>query len=142
MVLTFILGLGENYKGQKEYDFIFSESEEEVIQGEAWTTQKAIDYGLTPPGIECIAAVARVCIDPDDIDIELVQEVDEFTIQDAVEGIVALGWEVDPPITQRTKRLVFRFGEDFKNIKDKFYSRDINIELNKISEVKFNNDDL
>lgn len=138
MVLAYIQGLGKNYKSENEYEFIFCESEDDVIQGEEWNRQRAVDYGVTPPSVDCVTGISRIVIDPEDIDLELVQEIDGFTVLDAVDGIVSLGWEVDPPVTHRTKRLVFKYGESFTDVKNKFYTRDIDIELMITDKNKIN----
>ena len=49
---------------------------------------------------------------------------------DSVDGIIALGWEMDEDVKNR---LVFRFGETEENIKNKLYSRDLILEFEKIS---------
>ena len=50
-------------------------------------------------------------------------------MMDAMDDIVALGWEKDE--SDYRKRLVFRFGEEEDKIKDKLYERDIVLEFEK-----------
>jgi hypothetical protein len=49
---------------------------------------------------------------------------------DAMEDIIALGWETDESCGEN-KRLVFKFGESEKSINDKLYERDIVLEFEK-----------
>ena len=54
-------------------------------------------------------------------------------MMDAMDGVIALAWENetdDIDFTQET-RLVFKFGEDEKSVKDKLYGRDIVLEFEK-----------
>ena len=61
------------------------------------------------------------------------QNSDFFSMVDAIDGIVALAWENednDIDFNHHT-RLVFRFGDDEKSVKDKLYERDIVLEFEK-----------
>jgi len=48
---------------------------------------------------------------------------------DAMDDVVALAWEKED--SENKKRLVFRFGEEEKIIKDKLYERDFILEFEK-----------
>jgi hypothetical protein len=48
---------------------------------------------------------------------------------DAMDDVVALAWEKEEEIHK--KRLVFRFGETEKDIKDKLYENDLILEFEK-----------
>ena len=63
----------------------------------------------------------------------LIQDSDFFSMIDALDDVIALAWESDDSDINfdMTKRLVFRFGEDEKTIKDKLYERDIVLEFEK-----------
>jgi L,D-peptidoglycan transpeptidase YkuD (ErfK/YbiS/YcfS/YnhG family) len=52
---------------------------------------------------------------------------------DSLDDVIALGWESEDSNTnfETEKRLVFRFGEDEKTIKEKLYERDIVLEFEK-----------
>jgi L,D-peptidoglycan transpeptidase YkuD (ErfK/YbiS/YcfS/YnhG family) len=52
---------------------------------------------------------------------------------DALDGVIALGWEEENDLIDfnQMKRLVFKFGESEKDIKDKLYERDIVLEFEK-----------
>jgi len=60
--------------------------------------------------------------------LELVQNSDFFSVYDAVEDVIALGWEKSDSehvIDDNYTRLVFRFGDSVKSVEDKLYERDI-----------------
>jgi hypothetical protein len=63
------------------------------------------------------------------IKLELVQNSDYFCMSDAMDGVVALGWEIED--YEENKRLVFKFGEEEKTVKDKLYEKDLILEFEK-----------
>jgi hypothetical protein len=63
-----------------------------------------------------------------DIELELVQNSDFFSVYDAVEDVISLGWEKSDSefvVDSKYKRLVFRYGDTVKSVEDKLYERDI-----------------
>jgi hypothetical protein len=46
-----------------------------------------------------------------------------------MDGVVALGWEIED--YEENKRLVFKFGEEEKTVKDKLYEKDLILEFEK-----------
>jgi len=127
--LIYINGLGPNYKGDNIYEFIFSDTTED-IWGENWESKPANGYP-SPPDIEYIKKVGT--LKKDSIVLDLVQESDVFSVLDAIDGVIALGWEkenneVDFSIV---KRLVFKYGDTEQEVKDKLYERDIVLEFEK-----------
>jgi hypothetical protein len=120
--LIYINGLGSNYKGENIYEFIFSDSIEE-IWGEDWDSRPANGYP-SPPDIEYVTKVGMLTTKK--FTLELIQNSDVFSVQDSLDGVIALGWEKEEDIDfSLTKRLVFQFGDDEQKIKDKLYERDI-----------------
>ncbi|NBU82476.1 MAG: hypothetical protein EBS55_12585 [Flavobacteriaceae bacterium] len=126
--LIYINGLGPNFKGQNIYEFIFSETKE--VWGENWESKPANGYPH-PPDIEYVTKVG--VLNKDGISFDLVQESDVFSVVDCMDGVLALGWEKenDNIDFSLTKRLVFHFGEEEQQIKDKLYERDIVLEFEK-----------
>jgi hypothetical protein len=60
-----------------------------------------------------------------------VQESDSFAVWDAVDGIVALGWEnMEGYDEYPEKRLFFTFGEEISSVEDKLYEKDMVINYN------------
>ena len=88
MRLIYVNELGPNYKGDNIYEFIFSDVEE--VWGEDWDSEPASGKPL-PPNVEYIKKVG--VLRNSDIELELVQNSDFFSVYDAVEDVISLGWE-------------------------------------------------
>lgn len=127
--LIYINGLGPNYKGDNIYEFIFSDVKEDVWD-ESWDS-KPSNGNPIPPNIEFIKKVG--VLKNAEIKLSLIQDSDFFSMIDAVDDVIALGWENEDSETnfELNKRLVFRFGEEEKIIKNKLYERDIVLEFDK-----------
>lgn len=122
--LIYVNGLGPNYKGDNIYEFIFSNTVN--VFGENWESRPCNQYPQ-PPDIKHIKKVG--ILKNTEIELELIQNSDFFSMMDAMDDVVALAWEKDEYETK--KRLVFRFGEEEQIIKDKLYERDIILEFEK-----------
>ena len=127
--LIYVNGLGPNYKGDNIYEFIFSDVKDEVW-GESWESKPSNGNPL-PPNIEFIRKVG--VLKNAEIKLSLIQDSDFFSMIDALDDVIALAWESDDSDINFDieKRLVFRYGEDEKKIKDKLYERDIVLEFDK-----------
>ena len=93
--------------------------------GEDWDSEPASGKPL-PPNVEYIKKVG--VLRNSDIELELVQNSDFFSVYDAVEDVIALGWEKSDSefvVDSNYKRLVFRYGDTVKSVEDKLYERDI-----------------
>lgn len=122
--LIYVNGLGPNYKGDNIYEFIFSDTLK--VWGEYWESKPCNQYPQ-PPELKYVKKVG--VLKNTDVELELIQNSDFFSMMDAMDDIVALGWEKDE--SDYRKRLVFRFGEEEDKIKDKLYERDIVLEFEK-----------
>ena len=126
--LIYINGLGPNYRGENIYEFIFSDSIDEVW-GESWESKPANGYP-SPPDVEYVKKVG--ILTHGKITLELVQNSDVFSVQDSIDGVLALGWEKEEDIDfSLVKRLVFKFGDEEQIVKDKLYERDLVLEFEK-----------
>ena len=126
--LIYINGLGPNYKGDNIYEFIFSETLD--VWGENWESKPANGYPL-PPDIEYIKKVG--VLRNGEITLELIQDSDVFSVIDATDDVIALGWEKESEGLDFSiiKRLVFKFGATEEEVKNKLYERDIVLEFEK-----------
>jgi hypothetical protein len=122
--LTYVNGLGPNYKGDNLYEFIFSDSLD--VWGESWESRPSNSYP-TPPELQYIKKVG--VLRNTDLKLELIQNSDFFSMIDAIDDVVALAWE--PEESEGKKRIVFRFGSTEQEIKDKLYERDLILEFEK-----------
>jgi hypothetical protein len=67
-----------------------------------------------------------------EVTLELVQNSDVFSVQDSIDGVIAIGWEKEEDIDfSLVKRLVFKYGENEQDVKDKLYERDIVLQFEK-----------
>ena len=126
--LIYINGLGPNYKGDNIYEFIFSDTLE--VFGENWESKPANGYP-SPPDMEYIRKVGTLI--NEDVELELVQNSDVFSLIDSMDGVISLGWEKenDDKDFSLIKRLVFQFVEKEESVKDKLYERDIVLQFEK-----------
>lgn len=127
--LIYINELGPNYKGDNIYEFIFSNNIDK-IWGESWESKPCNGYP-SPPDIEHIDKVG--VLKNDKISLSVIQNSDYFSMMDAMDNVIALGWENESDTINfdYQKRLVFKFGDDEKNVKNKLYERDIVLEFEK-----------
>lgn len=126
--LIYINSLGSNYRGENIYEFIFSDTTED-IWGENWEARPANGYP-SPPDIEHVKKVG--VLTNGDVTLELVQQSDVFSVQDSIDDVIALGWEKEDEIDfSLVKRLVFRYGDQEQIVKDKLYERDLVLEFEK-----------
>ena len=122
--LVFVNGLGPNYKGDNLYEFIFSDTLD--VWGDSWESKPCNSYP-TPPELKYIKKVG--VLKNTDLKLELIQNSDYFSMVDAMDDVVALAWEQGEE--SKNKRLVFRFGEEENEIKDKLYENDLILEFEK-----------
>jgi hypothetical protein len=126
--LLYINGLGPNYKGENIYEFIFGDSLEDVW-GENWEARPANGYP-SPPDVDHVKKVG--ILTHNEITLELVQNSDVFSVQDSIDGVIALGWEKEDEIDfSLVKRLVFKYGNQEQDVKDKLYERDLVLQFEK-----------
>lgn len=135
MKLVYINGLGPNFKGDNMYEFIFSDDLKNVW-GDGWDSQPC-NGNPKPPDLEYIKKVA--VLRNTQVDLELIQNSDFFNFIDAIDNVIALGWEKESDETSNksTDRLVFHFGNTEKEVKDKLYERDIVLEIEKTLSHEF-----
>lgn len=133
--LIYVNGLGPNYKGDNIYEFIFSDDDLGNIWGDNWESKPA-HGNPNPPELIHIHKVG--VLKNTKVEFELVQNSDFFSIIDAMDDVIALAWETDE-YNDNEKRLVFRFGEEEKTIKEKLYERDLILEFDKEKRVVYEN---
>jgi hypothetical protein len=122
--LTYVNGLGPNYKGDNLYEFIFSDSLD--VWGDNWDNKPSNGYP-NPPELQYIKKVG--VLRNTDLRLELIQNSDFFCMIDSMDDVVALAWETEE--SEEQKRIVFRFGNTEEEIKDKLYERDLVLEFEK-----------
>ena len=122
--LIYVNGLGSDYKGQNLYEFIFSDDLN--VWGDDWDSKPSNGYP-SPPDLHYIKKVG--VLRNTHLKLELIQDSDFFSMEDAMDDVIALSWEIENEDNQ--KRMVFRFGISEQEIKDKLYERDLVLEFEK-----------
>lgn len=127
--LVFINGLGPNYKGDNIYEFIYCKNIEDIWD-DSWQAKPSNGYPK-PPELDYITQVGT--LRNTSIELELIQNSDFFSFMDAMDKVIALGWEKESDSLDFTvtKRLVFHFGDTEEEVKDKLYERDVVLEVDK-----------
>ena len=131
MNLIYINEIGSDYKNQKQYEFIFSDSTE--IDIDEWCTIPAsATSNNKSPDIEYIGLVGL--LKDSDVQLELVQYSDYFGVIDAVDGVVSLGWEkFDYDL--ENERLTFKFGETLESVAKKLKNRGLVLLKEEIKQI-------
>lgn len=119
MNLIYINEIGSDYKGQKQYEFIFSKLKEFDIE-EWFVIPASISVNSKSPNIDYVDLVGL--LKDSDIQLELIQNSDYFGVIDAVDGVIALGWEKFD-MESENNRLFFRFGETIESVNRKIRER-------------------
>jgi hypothetical protein len=123
MNLVYVNELGPNFRGDNIYEFIFSDIDD--VWGEDWDAEPA-NGRPQPPNIDYVKKVG--VLKNSEIELTLIQNSDFFGVYDAVDGVIALGWEKsdsDEILISKKKRLVFQYGETVESVENKLYERDI-----------------
>ena len=128
LYVVYINNTGKDWKGNNIYEFLFSDKKEN-IEGDDWDAIPA--SGRPEPPIErYIKKVGKLTTN---IKLSLVQESDTFCVWDAVDGIIAMGWEnIDEYSEYPEIRLWFKFGEELSKVNDKLYEKDFILEYQNV----------
>jgi hypothetical protein len=130
MVLIYVNEIGSDYKGQKQYEFIFSKSTDLDID-EWFVIPASSSQNTKSPDIQYVDLVGL--LKNTDLELELIQNSDYFGVIDAVDNVIALAWEKFD-FNNEFDRLTFRFGESVESVTKKLKQR--NYHLLK-EEIKF-----
>lgn len=130
MVLIYVNEIGSDYKGQKQYEFIFSKSTDLDID-EWFVIPASSSQQSKSPDIQYVDLVGL--LKNTDLELELIQNSDYFGVIDAVDNVIALAWEKFD-FNNEFDRLTFRFGESVESVTKKLKQR--NYHLLK-EEIKF-----
>jgi hypothetical protein len=120
MKLIYINEIGSDYKGQKQYEFIFSESTE-IDMDEWFVIPSSSTSKPKSPEVEYVDLVGL--LKDTDLHLELIQDSDYFGVIDAVDGVVALGWEKFD-FDSEFERISFKFGESLESVTKKLKQRE------------------
>jgi hypothetical protein len=135
MYLIYINRIGRTFKGENIFEFLFSDSVDWEWD-ESWYESSVLTETRDLSPDESIIKLVGT-LKTDDLDLELVQEDGVRDIYNAVEGIIALGWEKlgdEEEIPE--KRRVFKFGDTKESVDDQLYEYDLALKYkeNKVTE--------
>jgi hypothetical protein len=135
--LIYINKIGTTFKGEHLFEFLFSCSLEWDWDDEWYESSVITDTTDLAPNENFIKMVGS--LKTDRLDLELVQESGVFDVYNAVEGIIALGWQKFDEESEdifEDERLVFKFGETKEGVDDKLLGLDLalNYKENKIRQ--------
>lgn len=119
MNLIYVNEIGSDYKGQKQYEFIFSKSTELDIEEWFVIPASSVSHSKSPD-INYVDVVGL--LKDTNLQLELVQDSDYFGVIDAVDGVIALAWEKFD-MESDVERLTFKFGESIENVGKKLKQR-------------------
>lgn len=126
MYLIYINKIGTTFKGEHLFEFLFSNSIEWDWDEEWYESSVITDYTDLSPNENFIKIIGS--LKTNKIDFDLIQESGVFDVYNAVEGIVALGWEKldeDEMEEYPENRVVFKFGETKESVEVKLLEHDL-----------------
>ena len=121
--LCFVRLIGEENDGLYRYEFIFTDNPDETW-GENWEQKPACLVNNLIPSDEYITEIHVV---KTDIKFDLIQNNCCFSLQDALDNVVAIAYENIDSYEEfpENGRLVFMFGESFENVERKLAIKNI-----------------
>jgi hypothetical protein len=131
MHLIYVNEIGSDYKGQKQYEFVFSESIE-IDMGDWFAIPASSISRSKSPDVEYVDVVGL--LKDTDLQLELIQNSDFFGVIDAVDGVISLAWEKFD-FDNEFERLTFKFGEPIDTVKKKLKNRNYSL-LNEEIKIK------
>ena len=121
LYLVYIEPIGMNSMDMFEYDFLFSETPD-IVWADDWAEQCPSACENMRPDESMIHKIKRLATI---IPFGLAQKNSCFSMQDCVDGIMALAWEDMSNYEEYPEpiRLVFKYGESIEKVEDKLAQR-------------------
>lgn len=120
--LVFIHEIGENSKGNFEYDLIFSSDGLFEVIGEDWEQTPA--EGLPQAPLNHASSIHRL---ETKMDLELVKNSPFFCMKDTIDKVIALAWERNKDESFDASRFHIHYGILLDDIKNIFFERGMKI---------------
>lgn len=121
LYLVYINPMNTDFRRRFVYEFIFAETTD-IEVGDDWTTS-GISSTATPPDPSYAKYVGLLRVNEEN-ELSLAIENEHFTMYDAIENIIALGWESEEDVDGRD-RLVFQFGDTLETVKNNLLTADL-----------------
>jgi hypothetical protein len=110
LYLIYVNEIGENTKGEYEYEFVFSETPE-TAWGADWEISPASICTELTPDSESISFTKRLI---SDIKLNVGQKNNCFSMQDIIDGIFPLCY-----VELNEEVFIFMFGEEYNDVENK-----------------------
>ena len=124
MYLIYINRIGTTFKGEHIFEFLFSDSINWEWDDAWYESSVMTETRELAPDENIIKLVGTLKTNL--FDMELVQEDGVRDIYNAVEGIIALGWEkLEEDEDVPEKRRVFKFGDTKESVDEQLYEYDL-----------------
>jgi hypothetical protein len=135
MYLIYINRIGKTFKGENMFEFLFSDSTEWEWDESWYESSVMTDTRDLAPDESIIKLVGS--LKTDEFDLELIQEDGVRDIYNAVEGIMALGWEkLQDDEDYPEKRRVFKFGDTKESVDEQLYEYDLVLKYKENKVIK------
>ena len=137
LYLIYVNKIGEDWTGKHLYEFLFSDTTENV-DGDDWDAYPASGRPAPPNG-GFVKKVGKFV--SDELKFKLIQNSSEFAVWDAVDGVISLAWEdMEDYDDYPENRAAFHFGDSIKDVEDNLYEHDLVLEYN-IATKEVSNED-
>ena len=127
--LIYINKIGTNFKGEHMFEFLFSDRTDHDWEEDWYESSVITDMSVMTPPTNYIKSVGF--LQTKELDLHLVQESGVFQVYNAVEGIIALGWEKwdeeDDNVDEEFERLVFKFSDHQAEVEAKLMTMGIEL---------------
>ena len=134
LFLVYINKIGSDWEGYYLYEFLFAEDIENV-DGEDWNAVPAAGKPFPPDSIY----ISKVGSLKTGLPIKVIQESNTFAVWDAVDGVIALGYEdLEEYDEYPDYRVFFQFGESIKSVENKLYAKELVLTYNTVKKIKKN----
>ena len=131
LFLIYINKIGQNWKGEYIYEFIFADDIKDV-DGEGWDSYPASSTP-EPPETKFIQEVGTLKAT---LNLDVIQDSQSFAVWDAVDGIIALAWEnLDNYEEYPDSRLSFNFGAEKNKVTETLYEKDLFLKFEKTNAL-------
>ena len=131
LFLIYINKIGQNWKGEYIYEFIFADDIKDV-DGEGWDSYPASSTP-EPPETKFIQEVGTLKAT---LNLDVIQDSQSFAVWDAIDGIIALAWEnLDDYEEYPDSRLSFNFGAEKNKVTETLYEKDLFLKFEKTNAL-------
>tara|TARA_R110000772_G_scaffold17946_1_gene49768 strand:+ start:19809 stop:20231 length:423 start_codon:yes stop_codon:yes gene_type:complete len=137
LYLIYINKIGIDWEGNGVHEFIFSDTIEDV-DGDDWDAVPA--SGLpSGPNKSFVKRVGKITFDK--IELKLIQESDSNSVWDAVDKVIALGYENIEAYEEYPEfRLRFFFGDTMELVEKRLLEKDLVLQYNNEIKTIFDED--